>query len=171
MDDNIFIDEILKVGVEVLFLWSNILEISKYSYIVIDDFFYEWVKDVQVVYLGYIVVVGENYVQGFSWEYVVFVFKYLGQLVVIVKSYVWIGWQNLVNFGIFLLEFINFEDYEKIGWGDMFVVIFVCELIQLGDDIYICNFMKNMDIVCWYSLSGCQVEVLLKGGIINYFKE
>lgn len=171
MDDNISTDEILKAGAEVLPLRSNIPEISKYSYIVLDDSFYERAKDAQAAHPGHIVVAGENYAQGSSREHAALAPKYLGQLAVIAKSYARIGWQNLVNFGILPLEFINPEDYEKIGRGDMLAVTSARESIQSGDDIHIRNLTKNTDIACRHSLSGRQVEVLLKGGIINHFKE
>jgi aconitate hydratase len=171
MGDNISTDEILKAGAEVLPLRSNIPEISKYSYIVIDDTFYDRAKDAQAAHPGHIVVAGENYAQGSSREHAALAPKYLGQLAVIAKSYARIGWQNLVNFGILPLEFIHPEDYDKTGEGDMLAVTSARESIQSGDDIHIRNLTRNTDIACRHSLSGRQVEVLLNGGIINYFKK
>ncbi len=39
-------------------------------------------------------------------------------MAVLAKSYARIGWQNLVNFGVMPLEFVNPEDYDTIDQGD-----------------------------------------------------
>lgn len=169
MGDDVSTDEILKAGAEVLPLRSNIPEISKYAFTVIDDTFYERAKDAQKACLGHVVVAGDNYAQGSSREHAALAPKYLGQLAVIAKSYARIGWQNLVNFGILPLEFKNPADYEKIQQDDMLSVTSAREAIESGEAIHIRNLTRNEDILTTHSLSGRQVEVLLKGGIVNTF--
>ena len=173
MGDNISTDEILKAGAEVLPFRSNLPEISKYSYTVIDDTFYDRAMQVKKEYGGHIVVAGENYAQGSSREHAALAPKYLGQVAVIAKNYARIAWQNLVNFGILPLEFINPMDYEKIQQGDK---------VKLSDLRTLVQGKKNIDVVIEgkeetfiiptkHSLSDRQIRVLLKGGIINDFKE
>jgi aconitate hydratase len=102
MGDDISTDEILKAGAVVLPLRSNIDELSKYSFWVIDKTFYERARELQPG--GHVVVAGENYAQGSSREHAALCPRYLGQKAVIAKNYSRIGWQNLVNFGIIPFE-------------------------------------------------------------------
>ena len=113
MQDNISTDEILKAGAEVLPFRSNLPEISKYSYTVIDETFYDRAMETKEKTGGHIVVAGDNYAQGSSREHAALAPKYLGQVAVIAKSYARIAWQNLVNFGILPLEFENPDDLER----------------------------------------------------------
>lgn len=104
MGDNISTDEILKAGVKVLSYRSNIPEISKWSFNVIDSQFYVKAIKAQETYGGHIVVAGHNYAQGSSREHAAIAPRYIGQIAVIAKSYARLGWQNLINFGIIPFE-------------------------------------------------------------------
>lgn len=173
MGDNISTDEIMRAGAEVLPFRSNIPEISKFSYSVIDEKFYDRALLAKEKYGGHIVVAGENYAQGSSREHAAIAPKYLGQVAVIAKDYARIAWQNLVNFGILPLEFENNESYDKIEQGALI------EFKNLRADIMNRNpikvMVKNKDntveILTRHSLSDRQIELLLKGGVINDFKE
>lgn len=174
MGDNISTDEILKAGAEVLPLRSNLPEISKYSYIVIDDSFYDRAMEAHQSHKGHIVVAADNYAQGSSREHAALAPRYLGQVAVIAKSYARIAWQNLANFGIAPLEFANPADYDKIAQGD----IVKLENLRSGltGDAPLKATVKPGSGEEWelglkHSLSERQVEVILHGGIINYFKE
>ncbi|MFO7744105.1 MAG: aconitate hydratase [Psychroflexus sp.] len=174
MGNNISTDEILKAGAEVLPFRSNLPEISKYSFTVIDATFYERAMEAKASRGGHVVVAGENYAQGSSREHAALAPKYLGQIAVIAKSYARIAWQNLVNFGILPLEFINESDYDLIERGDD---------IELKDVISSVKSKQPIDLVVHkskganktfkakHTLSDRQIEILIKGGIINDFKE
>ncbi|MBK5193699.1 MAG: aconitate hydratase, partial [Flavobacteriaceae bacterium] len=100
--------------------------------------------------------------------------KYLGQVAVIAQSYARIAWQNLVNFGILPLEFINNEDYDHIEQGDMVLIKDLPEDIKDRKNIQVVVQKENGDTVEFetkHTLSDRQIDVLLKGGIINEFKE
>jgi len=170
MGDNISTDEILRAGAEVLPLRSNIPEISKHSYIVLDDTFYNRAIETQKKYDGHFVVAGENYAQGSSREHAALAPKYLGQIAAIAKSYARIGWQNLVNFGIVPLEFENPNDYDNIEQGDELQLQNLREAVQAKGTIIVKNVTKGVDIPTKHTLSDRQLEVILAGGIINYFK-
>jgi len=174
MGDNVSTDEILKAGAEVLPFRSNLPEISKYSFIVIDDTFYERAQKAKSEHGGHIVVAKENYAQGSSREHAALAPKYLGQVAVIAQSYARIAWQNLVNFGILPLEFINIEDYEKIMQGDMVQFKDLTADIKNRKNIQV-KVQKNsgeiLEFETKHTLSDRQIEILLKGGIINEFKE
>jgi len=174
MGDNVSTDEILKAGAEVLPFRSNLPEISKYSYTVIDDTFYDRAIKAKTEFGGHIVVAKENYAQGSSREHAALAPKYLGQVAVIAQSYARIAWQNLVNFGILPLEFINNEDYDHIEQGDMVLIKDLLEDIKDRKNIQVVVQKENGDTVEFetkHTLSDRQIDILLKGGIINEFKE
>jgi aconitate hydratase len=174
MGDNVSTDEILKAGAEVLPFRSNLPEISKYSYTVIDETFYDRAIKIKEQYGGHIVVAGENYAQGSSREHAALAPKFLGQVAVIAKSYARIAWQNLVNFGILPLEFINAHDLEKIDQGDVIKFKNLRKNVENREDIEVIIEKKdadNLTIMTRHTMSDRQIRVLLIGGIINDFKE
>ncbi|MGO4816993.1 aconitate hydratase [Flavobacterium sp. W22_SRS_FP1] len=173
MGDNVSTDEILKAGADVLPLRSNIPEISKYSYSVIDPSFYDRAMKSKKEFGGHIVIAKENYAQGSSREHAALAPKYLGQVAVIAQSYARIAWQNLVNFGIVPLEFINVSDYDKMEQGDFI------HFKNLREDVVNKNNIKvlvekadgsTLEFETKHSLSDRQITVLAKGGIINDFR-
>ena len=175
MGDNVSTDEILRAGAEVLPFRSNLPEISKFSYSVIDDSFYDRALEAKEEFGGHIVVAKENYAQGSSREHAALAPKFLGQVTVIAKSYARIAWQNLVNFGILPLDFINIEDYDKIEQGDMVSFTNLREDVANRNNIRVkvekANGGGTDEFETRHSLSDRQIQVLLKGGIINEFKE
>jgi len=173
MGDNISTDEILKAGAEVLPFRSNLPEISKYSYTVIDPTFYDRAIATKDQYGGHLVVAGDNYAQGSSREHAALAPKYLGQVAVIAKSYARIAWQNLVNFGIIPLEFVNNDDYEMIQQGDLVILTDVRTSVLKRKPIKVLIKRKKVEhsFMVKHSLSDRQIRVLLKGGIINDFKD
>ncbi|WP_268224174.1 aconitate hydratase [Sinomicrobium oceani] len=174
MGDNISTDEILKAGAEVLPFRSNLPEISKYSYIVIDETFYDRAMKSKDQYGGHIVVAADNYAQGSSREHAAIAPKYLGQIAVVAKSYARIAWQNLVNFGILPLEFQELSDYDNIAQGDIIQFENLIGKVKNREEIML-KIKKengmNISIPVKHSMSDRQIRVLLKGGIINDFKE
>jgi len=171
MDDDISTDGILKAGAEVLPYRSNIPEISKFSFTVIDESFYDRAIEANEEYQGHVVIAGENYAQGSSREHAAIAPRYLGQRAVIAKSYARIGWQNLANFGIAPLEFINDEDYESIDQGDILKVENIREQLQAGEKVTVKNITKGNEFTVRHTLSGRQLKSLLDGGVINTFKK
>jgi aconitate hydratase len=80
----------------------------------------------------------------------------------------------MANFGILPLEFINSDDYGKIEQGD------IDSLKNLRSDVENRNPIKievskdsgkKFELETTHSLSDRQINILLKGGIINEFKE
>ncbi|MCM4158882.1 aconitate hydratase [Antarcticibacterium flavum] len=175
MGDNISTDEILRAGAEVLPFRSNLPEISKFSYSVIDNTFYDRAQKTEQEYGGHIVVAKDNYAQGSSREHAALAPKYLGQIAVIANSYARIAWQNLVNFGILPLEFIDIKDFDKIEQGDIVKFSNLREDVKNRKNIRVKIEKKNSPgttevIETKHSMSDRQIQILLKGGIINEFK-
>jgi aconitate hydratase len=171
MGDDISTDEILKAGAEVLPYRSNIPEISKFSFTVVDETFYDRAIEANDEYGGHVVVAGENYAQGSSREHAAIAPRYLGQRAVIAKSYARIGWQNLANFGIAPLEFENDEDYDSIDKGDILKIENFRDQLKSGKTITVHNETKGNQFTVHHSLSGRQLKSLLDGAIINTFKK
>ncbi|MFZ0491320.1 MAG: aconitate hydratase [Salegentibacter sp.] len=176
MGDNISTDEILRAGAEVLPFRSNLPEISKFSYSVIDDTFYDRAQKSKEDFGGHVVVAKDNYAQGSSREHAALAPKYLGQVAVIANSYARIAWQNLVNFGILPLEFINIEDYDKIEQGDMVSLKNVREDVKNRNNIRVRvtkpdDSAEPVEFATKHSMSDRQIQILLKGGIINEYKD
>ncbi|MTI21194.1 aconitate hydratase [Fulvivirga sp. RKSG066] len=171
MPDNISTDEILKAGTEVLPLRSNIPEISKYAFHVVDGNFYERAQASMDSHGGHIVIAGENYAQGSSREHAALAPRYLGQKAVIAKSYARIGWQNLINFGIIPFEFSDQSDYDKIDKKDLIKIENLRDSIKEMKDVVAINTTKNVEIKLKYNISERQRDLLLYGGVINFLRK
>jgi aconitate hydratase len=170
MGDNISTDEILKAGANVLPYRSNIPELSKWTYAVLDSNFHKRAISAKAEQGGHIVIAAENYAQGSSREHAAICPRYLGQIAVIARSYARLGWQNLINFGIIPLEFDNKQDYETIETGDVVSMENIRQNLTEGKPHVALNKTKNLWYKLNHSLSDRQIEVILKGGVINYFR-
>jgi len=168
--DNISTDEILPAGARVLPYRSNIPKISEFAFEMIDE---GYAKRAQSSHYqgGHVIVSGENYGQGSSREHAALAPRYLGLHLVIAKSFARIHWQNLINFGILPLTFVDANDYQKINLQDIIVIKNVREVIQHGNDVVATIEGKNINIPLRHRLSPRQVEILLEGGLINWVKK
>ncbi len=171
MGDNISTDEIMPAGAEVLPFRSNIPKISEFAYSAIDTSFFERAQSAKEKYGGHVVVGGENYAQGSSREHAAIAPRYLGQVAALAISYARIGWQNLVNFGILPLEFVERDDYAKISQGDLLVLDDVVKKVSGKEPITIKNITRDETYQLKHSLSDRQIDMILAGGVINYFRK
>jgi len=171
MGDNISTDEILRAGADVLPFRSNIPEISKFSFDVVDESFYDRAMETKESNDGHVVVAGENYAQGSSREHAAIAPRFLGQRAALAKSYARIGWQNLINFGIAPLEFENHDDYDTIEQGDILKTENIRDQLKNKNNITIKNVTQGTEIKVFHTLSDRQLQALLDGGIINTFKK
>lgn len=170
MGDNISTDEILAGGARVLPYRSNLPEISKFAFEIIDHTYYTRAMEA-VIKGGHAIVGGYNYGQGSSREHAALAPRYLGLRVALVKDFARIHWQNLVNFGILPLTFKHQEDYGRLEQGDVLQLQNVRTKIKQGNEFTIHVKNKNLDIEVNHALSQRQIDVLLKGGMINWVKE
>jgi aconitate hydratase len=168
MGDDISTDGILKAGADVLPLRSNIPEISKYAYYAVDQSFYDRATQ---NYRGFCVIAGGNYAQGSSREHAALAPRYLGQRFAIAKSYARIGWQNLINFGMIPFEFVNSADWDKLEQGDVLRIEGLRTAIKNRALVTATVVGKDIKIPLTYNISERQVEIILKGGVINFVKQ
>ncbi len=164
VEDDITTDHIMPAGAKILPLRSNIPEISKFVFNVIDESFH----DRSLEKSGGFIVGGDNYGQGSSREHAAIAPKYLGIKAVIVKSFARIHLANLVNFGIVPLTFENKDDYNKINQGDQFEVDL--STIKSGK-VSLKNLTRNIEINLTHSLSEQGLEELMAGGKLTLIKQ
>lgn len=167
--DDISTDAIMPAGAKILPYRSNIPEISKFVFNQIDEDYSNraWQHQEQ----GHFVVAGENYGQGSSREHAALAPRYLGLRAVIAKSFARIHWQNLVNFGIVPLTFVDMADYGRILEGDLLALPNIRQAIRNGKQTELVNQTKGETYVVEHGLSERQVEIVLVGGQINLFRK
>jgi len=170
MGDNISTDEILAGGARVLPYRSNIPEISKFSFEIIDKTYYKRGME-SLSQGGHVIVAGSNYGQGSSREHAALAPRYLGLRVALVKDFARIHWQNLVNFGVLPITFVNVDDYDKLSTGDVLEISNLRFNLNQGKEFLITILGKNHLIPVKHALSERQLDIVLKGGLINWIRE
>jgi aconitate hydratase len=167
--DDISTDEIMPAGARVLPYRSNIPEISKYVFGRIDESFYSRAMAHQKQ--GFILVGGSNYGQGSSREHAALAPRYLGLKIVIAKSFARIHWQNLINFGMLPLTFVQPQDYDQIEQGDELEIKDVRRVLPGAKRISVVNKTKNTTFDTQHSLSDRQIEMVMEGSLINVVRK
>ncbi len=166
--DDISTDEIMPAGSRVLPFRSNIQAISQFVFTQVDESFPE--RAIKFQKTGFFVVGGKNYGQGSSREHAALAPRYLGLEAVLVRDFARIHAQNLVNFGILPLVFADPSDWDKIDQGDILAVSGLKEAIKKGHEVTVYNKTKNQTYQARHNMSDRQVEVMLAGGMVNYFR-
>ncbi|WP_252315807.1 aconitate hydratase [Sinobaca sp. H24] len=167
--DDVSTDEILAGGGRVLPFRSNLPEISKFTFEKLDKSYYERSMASRDDG-GHAIIGGSNYGQGSSREHAALAPRYLGLRVVIVKDFARIHWQNLVNFGVVPLTFVNESDYDLLEQDD--VIIFKNLRQSLQDSAVLTAEVKGKSsIEVEHAMSGRQIEIMLEGGMINWIKK
>jgi aconitate hydratase len=167
--DDISTDTIMPAGAKVLPYRSNIPGISRFVFEQIDATYAE--RALQYQKTGSLIVGGNNYGQGSSREHAALAPRYLGVKAVIAKSFARIHAQNLVNFGILPLVFINPADWEQIDQNDVLVIDHVPQVIQQGNEVKVLNQTKNATYLMRHFMTAREVTQLLAGGLINLVKQ
>ncbi len=161
LEDNITTDHIMPAGAKILPLRSNIPEISKFVFTMVDEEF----ASRALVSKGGFLLAGENYGQGSSREHAALAPKYLGVKAVIAKSFARIHLANLINFGIVPLTFADPQDYDKLQQEDKIS-------IAIGDlcdaKIYLQAGEKRIELC--HALSRRDAQILKAGGKLAWVK-
>jgi len=166
--DDISTDEIMPAGSRVLPFRSNIEAISRFVFAQIDDTYHQRAQPYRQS--GSFVVGGGNYGQGSSREHAAIAPRYLGLRVVLAKSFARIHLQNLANFGILPLSFIDAADYDEIAAGDILVLENLRRAIRDSRPLTIENKTRGKACQVRAALSARQVEMVLEGSEINIFR-
>jgi aconitate hydratase len=169
--DNISTDEIMPAGQRVLPYRSNIEKISEFVYYRVDDTYVRRAREAKDEHDGHVIVGGGNYGQGSSREHAAIAPRYLGLRVVIAKSYARIHWQNLANFGILALEFVDESEFDALEQGDMLAFRGLHEALRSSTPhIEVVNTTKDTTITLRHRLTPRQAEMVLAGGLIPVFR-
>ncbi len=164
--DDISTDEIMPAGNRVLPYRSNIPKISEFVFRVVDTTYVERAQATRD-HGGHAVVGGSNYGQGSSREHAALAPRYLGLRMVLARSFARIHFQNLVNFGILPLEFTDPANYDSITQGHELRIGGLRAALERSDLLAVENTTTGDEIAVRHRLSARQVEILLRGGLIN----
>jgi aconitate hydratase len=167
--DNISTDEIMPAGARVLPFRSNIPKISEFAFDIVDRTYWQRAKALEGAD-GHAVVGGSNYGQGSSREHAALAPRYLGLRVILAKGFARIHGQNLVNFGIIPLSFVDPTEYDWLANDDILVLKNLREELAQGR-ILIENRTRSRTFETRHDLSPRQVQVVLEGGLINWVKQ
>ncbi len=115
------------------------------------------------------IVAGLSYGQGSSREHAAICPMYLGVRLVIARSFERIHSDNLINFGIIPLTFINSEDYERININDHLAISGLLSLILDAEDVPVS--LDGDSIMLRLSVSHRQRAILREGGLLNYTRK
>jgi aconitate hydratase len=166
--DNVSTDEIMPAGARALPFRSNIPKIAEFAFDMLDRTYWQRAKALDGTD-GHAVVGGSNYGQGSSREHAALAPRYLGLRVVLARRFARIHGQNLVNFGILPLEFMDPAEYDQLDSGDILVLRDLREKLPRGH-VLIENRTRERKFEACHDLSPRQVEVVLQGGLINWVK-
>jgi len=167
--DNISTDEILPAGARVLPFRSNIPKLAEFTYYQVDEDYAKRTFASKET-TGHIIVGGSNYGQGSSREHAAITPRYLGLHLVLAESFARIHWQNLTNFGVLALEFVDPSDRQKISRGDILNFEGLRDSLVRGPDVRVRNVTRGEDYAARHSLSERQVEMVLAGGVIPWLR-
>ncbi|ABY91726.1 MULTISPECIES: aconitate hydratase [Thermoanaerobacter] len=164
--DDITTDHIMPSNAKLLPLRSNIPELAKHCFEIIDENF----SKRAIEWGGGIIVGGSNYGQGSSREHAALAPLQLGVKAVIAKSFARIHKANLINSGILPLTFVDEKDYEDIEVGDVLKIENAVEQVRSGKKIIIVNVTKGKTFEVTLDVSDRNREILIAGGMINFVK-
>jgi aconitate hydratase len=164
MADDVSTDEILPAGAKVLPYRSNIQKIDDFSFERIDPTYLDRARAVRKAE-GHAVIAGKNYGQGSSREHAALAPRNLGLRMVLAKSFARIHRQNLVNYGILPLVFVEIGDYERLQKGDVLKASNLREALRKGDTI---RLACDGEIAARHGLTPREVDIVLAGGLINW---
>ncbi|MEC3884444.1 aconitate hydratase [Halobacillus litoralis] len=169
MGNDISTDEILAGGARVLPYRSNLPEISKFTFEIVDETYYDRAMESREDG-GHAVVAGANYGQGSSREHAALAPKYLGLKVAIVEDFARIHWQNLANFGVLPLTFTDPSDLNDLEQGDVLVFKGLRDKIKQSSQVEVEVKGKDKTLKLEHALSDRQIEIMQMGGLINWVK-
>jgi aconitate hydratase len=165
LEDNISTDHILPAGPQVLPLRSNVPAIAEYLFRYVDPTFVERVKAKN----GGFIVAAHNYGQGSSREHAALCPMFFGVKAILAKSFARIHRDNLINYAVVPLAFVNEADYDTIAPGDELEIPEIRQLLEAGvTRIPVRNHTKQTTMDTTLSLTARERQILLAGGLLRF---
>ena len=162
--DDVSTDEIMPAGQRALPLRSSIPAISRFVFADVDEDYVQRVEDDDEGD-GHVIVAGENYGQGSSREHAALAPRYLGLRAVIARSFARIHRQNLVNYGVLPLCFVEAEDARRLERGARVELEGLRDALDDGEVRARVEGNTVLSLRC--DLSPREREVVRAGGLIN----
>ena len=164
LGNDITTDHICPAGALYLPIRSNIPELSKHAFKVVDDSFAERAETAG----GGLIVAGTNYAQGSSREQAAMVPRYLGVKAVIAFDFARLHLANMVNWGLLPLVFMDQADYGTIDQGDQLFI--VTAALTEDQTIAVKNLTKGYSFEVQSPLLQMELDAVKMGGRINLLK-
>lgn len=164
--DDVSTDEIMPAGAAALPYRSNIAKLADFAFTRIDADYPARARE-----LGpHAVIGGRNYGQGSSREHAVIAPRYLGLRLVIARSFARIHWQNLANFGVLALEFVDDADHDAIALGDRLRIAYLGQQLRAGDEVTVEDLTRGTTHRVRHRLAPRQLAMVLAGGRIQRYR-
>ena len=160
-------DDIVPAGTQVMPFWTDIPHSAEFAFRHVDKDYHDRAKAMQEQDKLHAIVAGHNYGQGSSRENAALAPRYLGLNLVLAKSFARIHWQNLVNFGVLPLTFVDPSDYDRLKQGDSLAIDRFAEALSAGTEIEIVVGGSGTKIKLSHELSERQIGVIRAGGAMN----
>ena len=167
LGDDVSTDEIMPAGSRVMPHWSNLPKASTFTFEGVSADYSQRARAVGAS--GHIVVAGRNFGQGSSREIAALAPRFLGLRLVVAIQFGRIFAENLVNFGVVPLRFVNHRDLDTIAVGDRLAISSLSRLLAAGEGAVV-NVSNGRAIEVFHDLSPRRVEVSLEGGVINVMR-
>ncbi len=164
--DDVSTDEIMPAGARVLPYRSNIPAMAAFAFDAIDSTYAERAHDAG----DHVLVGGWNYGQGSSREHAAIVPRYLGLRAVLARSFARIHRQNLLNFAVLALTFVDAADYDRIQPGDVLTVTDTATQLRKGDTVEVANDTRRETYALKHGLTARQIDVVLQGSLLDAFR-
>ncbi len=167
LGDNVSTDDIVPAGTQVMPHWSNIPKLTQYVFRDLDDRYETNAKALQDKGARHAIVAGTNYGQGSSRENAALAPRTLGLGLVLAKSFARIHWQNLINFGVLPLTFVDPGDADRLKVGETLAIKKFSDALAAGQEIDATVGQGGRTIKLKHDLSERQAALIKAGGVIN----
>lgn len=163
--DNVSTDDITPASAEFSSMRSNMPVMANFAFCRYDAEFAGRAKDMGKSFI----IGGANYGQGSSREHAAITPMYLGVKMIIAKGFARIHKNNLVNHGIIPAVFANPKDYDGIELSDELHIEGLRDQMPTRT-ITVHNLTKGTTFDVKLELSDLEIDILLAGGKLRYFK-
>jgi aconitate hydratase len=170
--DNLSTDEIVAGGVKGLSLWSSLPGMTSIAFEPVDETYVDRARECQGD--GHAIIGGRNYGQGSSREQAALAVRNAGARVVLAQSIGRIHGENLVNYGVLPLQFVEPADLEGLERGTVLRLSGLHTWLSGTEPeweiAYGTDDRSEGRIKVRHSLSPRQIDILLAGDAIPWMR-
>ena len=170
LGDRVTTDHIVPAG-DKLKLRSNVTAYARFVFQVVDESFAERAAAVRDAGIHNVVIAGFSYGQGSSREHAALCPMVLGVRIIVAKTFERIHKNNLINFGILPLTFVDQTDYDWIAQEDELELAGLHGALKEKRYIPIFDKTKGRSFETSCLLSEREMEIVIAGGKLPYLKK